>query len=155
MTTPTLASMLAPVSTFVNGLDLSKPADAEARLAKEFPPEGPFVAAVRDRARAALAAGEICQKGENGMKFSRVAKPEADPGRCSIDAVHMDRAKGPFHTHLRGEVCLCLPDDATATFEGRRATWMVLPVGSRHEPRVDHGSMLILYWWPEGAVAWG
>jgi hypothetical protein len=150
-----LKPLLGSVSQFVAGLDLTRPAEAEAALIQRFPPSGAEVTALSAAARAALAAGTICQRGEPGMKFSRVVKPEQDPGGCSIDAVHMNASKGPWHTHLKGEVCLCLPDDPAAKFEGRSATWMVLPVGSRHEPTVTDGSMLILYWWPEGAVAWG
>jgi hypothetical protein len=102
----------------------------------------------------ALKDRKICFRGEPGMTFSRVVKPEADVGGCSIDAVHMTNSVGPVHTHLKGEVCLCFPTDKNAKFEGRSATWMVLPPGSRHCPTVTDGSMLILYWWPEGAVAW-
>ncbi len=149
-----LKSLLAPVSRRVKTLDLSKPAEAEAILNREFPPTGPAVGAIAAAARAALSAGTICHRGDPGMRFSRVVKPEADEGGCSIDAVHMASSSGPVHTHTKGEVCLCLPEDASATFEHRRETWMVLPPGSRHVPTVRDGTMLILYWWPEGAVAW-
>jgi hypothetical protein len=150
-----LLPLLAPVSRFVATLDLKDASAAEARLRSAFPPGGAEVQAIARAAREALTQGSICQRGEPGLRYSRIAKPELDPGGCSIDVVHMDRSQGPFHTHLRGEVCLCLPDDPAATFEGRRETWMVLPEGSRHQPTVDHGAMLILYWWPGGAVAWG
>lgn len=150
-----LNTLLAEVSIFVPTLDLTQPAAAEAALEARFPARGPQVAALRAAAEAAVAAGSICNKGEGALKYSRLAKAENDPGRCSIDAVSMTDTEGPFHTHVKGEVCLCFPDDAQVTFEGRNATWMVLPVGSRHAPRVEHGHMLILYWWPGGAVLWG
>ncbi len=150
-----LTELLAPISQFVAALDLSQPAAAEAALNAQFPAEGAAVAAIRAAANAALADGSICNKGEGALKYSRVAKPEQDAGRCSIDAVSMTSTSGPFHTHIKGEACLCFPDNAQVTFEGRNATWMVLPVGSRHAPRVENGHMLILYWWPGGAVAWG
>jgi hypothetical protein len=150
-----LKSLLAPVSKVVVQLDLTQPPAAEAELNRQFPPAGAVVEALATAAREALAAGTICQRGEPGMKFSRVLKPEQDVAGCSIDAVYMNSSKGPWHTHLKGEVCLCLPDSPSAQFEGRSAAWMVLPVGSRHEPTVTGGAMLILYWWPEGAVAWG
>jgi hypothetical protein len=89
------------------------------------------------------------------MRFSRVVKPKDDVAGCSIDAVHMDSSEGPGHRHPKGEVCLCIAESEEATFEGRRAKWLVLPPGSHHRPRVEHGAMLILYWLPEGAVEWG
>jgi len=156
MSAPTAAdftALLAPISRFVATLDLANTAAAEAALAREFPPAK--VDAIAVAARAALASGAICGRGEPGMRFSRVAKPENDAGACSIDAVHMTNAAGPVHTHTKGEVCLCLADSGTPTFEDRSATWIVMPPGSRHVPEVKRGSMLILYWWPQGAVAWG
>jgi hypothetical protein len=150
-----LKDLLAPISRMVATLPLDDAAAAERALEAAFPAQGPAVAAITAAAKAALAAGTICNKGEGAMKFSRLAKPEQDPGKCSIDAVSMTSVAGPFHTHVKGEVCLCIPDSNTVTFEGRNATWMVLPVGSRHAPTVVGGHMLILYWWPDGAVAWG
>lgn len=149
-----LKSLLAPISTFVATLDLEDAGLAEQALAHRFPPEGEEVSAVTSAALAALKAGTICQKGEGALKFSRIAKPEADPGHCSIDAVWMDSSVGPVHTHLKGEVCLCIALAGTPNFEGRTDRWMVLPPKSRHNPTVKNGTMLILYWWPDGAVAW-
>lgn len=150
-----LKTLLEPVSRFVISLDLEDAAGAEAALNEAFPPESEGVTALVEAAGAELSAGGICHRGEEGMRYSRVLKPEQDVAGCSVDAVLMKDSKGPFHTHDRGEVCLCIPREGTPTFEGRQATWMVLPPGSRHQPTVQGGEMLILYWWPEGAVTWG
>jgi uncharacterized protein DUF4863 len=150
-----LNSLLAPVSRLVAALDLADAPAAEAALARQFPPGSEGIRRIEESARSALAAGSICTRGEPGMRFSRVIKPQDDIAGCSIDAVHMTNAAGPAHTHTRGEVCLCFPDSGSPTFERRCATWMVLSPGSRHVPEVKGGSMLILYWWPDGAVAWG
>jgi hypothetical protein len=149
-----LHEALAPVSRLVATLDLSKTEEAEATLTQTFPPSGKEVERLRSLALESLKDGKICFRGEPGMTFSRVLKPEADAGGCSVDAVHMTDTQGPVHTHLKGEVCLCIPTKQAPTFEGRSATWMVLPPGSRHRPTVAGGTMLILYWWPGGAVAW-
>ncbi|NRA95045.1 MAG: DUF4863 family protein [Planctomycetes bacterium] len=149
-----LKSLLEPVSRLVTTLDLSHTAAAEAALAAAFPEDGDCVRGIEANARSGVENGTVCHRGEDRMRFSRIVKPEADVTNCSIDAVYMTDAKGPRHSHTKGEVCLCFPDDDAATFEGRRATWMVLPPGSTHEPTVAGGSMLILYWWPDGAVAW-
>jgi hypothetical protein len=149
-----LKSLLEPVSLFVATLDLDDAEAAEAALNAQFPPQDSVVLAIDVAAREALASGAICHRGEDPVRFSRVAKPDGDPGGCSIDAVHMINGVGPAHVHTEGEVCLCIPLDGHPTFDGESKTWMVLPKGSRHAPRVEGGTMLILYWWPRGAVAW-
>ncbi len=149
-----LKPLLDPISEFVATLDASDPAACEAALNERFPADGEAVTALRDAAYAAAEAGTLCDRGEPGMRFSRVAKPDATPGGASIDAVLMEDAAGPPHTHPNGEFCLCL-GDGRSTFEDRTDTWIVLPKGSRHVPTVKEGRMLILYWLPEGAVTWG
>lgn len=150
-----LKSLLAPISTLVPTLDLSDPNSAEAALRHAFPPASDAVAAIERAARAALAAGAIAHRGEAPMRFSRVIKPEADAGGAAVDCVYMEDCAGPAHTHPNGEVVLCFPDAPGATFDGRADTWVVLPPASRHTPTVAGGSMLLLYWLPEGAVVWG
>lgn len=150
-----LKSLLEPISRTVPELDLSDAAAAEAALNERFPPDSAEIASIREAAFAALAAGEIAERGEPGMKWGRLSKPEETPGGCSIDVVYMSDSAGPPHTHTKGEVCLCFGESDTATFEGRGDTWIVMPAGSRHVPTVASGSMLILYWLPDGAVEWG
>jgi hypothetical protein len=149
-----LKSLLAPISKFVVTLDLADAAAAEKKLNAQFPPSSPAIQQIRGAAEAALKAGAICNRGEANMKFSRVVKPPDDAAGCSIDAVYMHDSTGPVHTHTLGEVCLCFPQSGTPQFEGRGETWVVMHSGSRHAPRVNGGAMLILYWWPQGAVAW-
>lgn len=150
-----LTDLLEPISLFVPELDLSDAADAERRLNERFPPGSTELSAIGRAAFEAVAAGLIAERGEPGMKWGRVSKPGATPGGCSIDAVHMKDSSGPPHTHDTGEVCLCLPENQGASFEDRSETWVVMPAGSRHVPTVRNGSMLILYWIPEGKVTWG
>ena len=147
-----LKTLLAPISTFVKGLDLSDAKVAEAALNAKFPPA--TTTPIRAAALQALAAGTICDKENGGIKFSRVSKPKDDPGGCSIDAVFMRDCAGPVHTHTKGEACLCFATEGKPAFDGRTETWVVMRSGSRHMPTVQGGAMLILYWWPEGAVEW-
>lgn len=149
-----LKALLAPISRAVKSMDLTDIRSAEEQLNRLFPPSSPEIQQIRDAAFAALAAGSICNRGEAGMKFSRIVKPQEDAGGCSIDAVWMENSAGPVHTHTKGEVCLCFHQSGTPKFEGRGETWIVMHAGSRHVPTVTGGSMLIIYWWPEGAVAW-
>lgn len=149
-----LKSLLAPISIFVKGLDLEDPKAAEDALNRKWPANSAEATALRTAALDALKAGTICNRENAGVKFSRVLKPEHDAGGCSIDAVFMKDCSGPVHTHTKGEVCFCIPTDGKPAFEGRTDTWVVMRTGSRHMPTVKGGTMLILYWWPEGAVAW-
>jgi hypothetical protein len=149
-----LKSLLSPISQLVTKLDLTDAVKAEAELNRAYPPGSPAVEAIRAAAEAARKAGTIADRGEPNMKFSRVVKPKDDVAGCSIDAVYMHDSSGPVHTHTLGEVCLCIPAEGTPLFEGRDATWIVMPAGSRHVPTVKGGAMLILYWWPQGAVEW-
>lgn len=150
-----LASMLAPISRRVSSLDLSDARAAEQELHRSFPPDSEDMRRLAGEVHKAAAEGRICDRGEEGLRYSRVLKPEQDQAGCSVDAVLMEDSAGPPHTHTKGEVCLCLPESGEARFEGRSDPWIVLPPGSRHVPRVEGGRMLILYWWPEGAVKWG
>lgn len=150
-----LKTLLTPISRFVPELDLGNAAAAEAALNERFAPDSEEIASIRAAAFAALEAGEIAERGEEGMKWGRLSKPQDTPGGSSIDVVYMSDSSGPAHTHTKGEVCLCFGESESATFENRSETWVVMPSGSRHEPTVRGGSMLILYWLPEGAVQWG
>lgn len=149
-----LKTLLEPISKFVAGLDARDPAACERALTEAFPPDSDDVQAIRQAAFAAVEAGTLCNKGEPGMQFSRLSKPDETPGGCSIDAVLMENAKGPAHTHTNGEFCLCF-GEGEAKFENRPDCWVVMQSGSRHVPEVKDGRMLILYWLPEGAVVWG
>ena len=149
-----LKTALEPISTLVPTLDLNDVVGAEHELETRFPSDGPDMMRLKSLAISSLEDKSICQRGEGDMTFSRVIKPEHDAGGSSVDAVCMASVEGPVHTHLKGEVCLCIPLDGSPTFEGRSSTWVVLPPGSRHRPTVKNGKMLILYWWPEGAVSW-
>ena len=149
-----LTELLEPISRLVPSLDAGDPKAAEARLNQEFPGDSERVLQIREAAMAAVEAGVLCHKGAPGMQFSRLSKPEATTGGCSIDAVLMENSAGPAHTHTLGEFCLCLPLTEGATFEDRSDVWIVMPTGSRHVPEVKLGRMLILYWLPEGAVSW-
>lgn len=149
-----LKSLLSPISKFVKTMDLTDVEKAELALNKQFPPGSAEIQQIKKLAEEALKNNIICNRGDANMKFSRVVKPQDDAGGCSIDAVFMENSSGPVHTHTKGEVCLCFPQSGNAKFEGRGETWIVMHAGSRHVPTVTDGSMLIIYWWPEGAVAW-
>ncbi len=147
------ADLLAPVTAFVATLDLSNPAAAKQRLHDKFPLGSATLQAVREGLRAGIEAGTLCTRENDGVRFSRLQKPEGE-GAWSIDLVHMN-GPGPAHTHGQGEVDLCFAVEGRATFDGQPEGWTVYPPGSWHVPTVADGVMDIVYFLPGGAIEFG
>ncbi len=141
---------LAPLLSFVGELDLTAPAECQARLQERFPLDGDELRALRHRVREGIAAGWLADREAGGIRFSRVRKAR-DETELSVDVVHMDRA-GPGHTHPSGEVDLCFAVGGEPRFDGRPEGWTVYPPGSWHVPTVHGGLMDILYFLPGGAI---
>lgn len=51
-----------------------------------------------------------------------------------------------------GEVCMVMPREPGARFDGRGAGWVVYGLGSSHRPTVAGGAALVLYMLPEGCI---
>ncbi len=128
-----------------------EPALAE-RLEREFPPGGETFRAVEAACHEAIAAGWMCAQGGPGRRFGRVI--EAGPETCglSVDVVDLDSIVGPHHRHPTGEVCMVMPVDAAARFDGAGAGWVVYEPGSAHYPTVSDGRALVLYMLPGGEI---
>lgn len=147
----TFVEALAPVFKAIEGADPSDPGLA-VRLNATLPLDGPVARAVREAAEQGVADGWLCDREAGGIRFSRPVKPGEASAGFSVDAVVMDRARGPKHTHPGGEINLCFAQDGDPRFDGRPAGWVVFPPGSTHVPTVDGGRMLILYFLPGGAI---
>jgi hypothetical protein len=148
-----LDQALAPLCATVAGLDLSQAESATAALNEAHPLH--TLETVRQLLFAARAEGWITPK-EAGPSclFGRLAKATDATHGLSIDAVDM-QGEGGEHTHPKGEVSLAYALHGEPTFDGHGPGWVVLPAGSHHTPTVTGGRMLIIYFLPEGAVAWG
>ncbi|MEZ4239631.1 MAG: DUF4863 family protein [Myxococcota bacterium] len=153
MSTPeALRAALAPLAERVATLDLADPEAAKAALDREHPVAG--LGAVREALLAGRDAGWLVPKqATETLRFGRVAKPAADLGGCSIDAVDMAGAGAP-HRHPNGEVSLCFATEGDPRFVGSPEGWVVVGPGSRHVPEVTGGRMLIVYFLPGGAMEW-
>lgn len=143
-------ALLKPVIDVVAGADWSR--DLGDELNRRFPADGEVVRAVTDACHAAIAEGWMCRHGEAPLKYGRVVKPVEETANLSIDVVDMTDIAGPMHAHPNGEVCLNMPVDAGATFDGVGAGWCVNPPGSAHKPTVKGGRALVLYLLPDGAI---
>jgi hypothetical protein len=124
----------------------------EAELNARF---GAVSAAYRDVAAAcrdAIAAGWMCNREAGGIRFGRVVKPGDATHGFSVDVVDMADIAGPHHRHPHGEIDLIMPQDASATFDGRGGGWLVYGPGTAHRPTVAGGRALVLYLLPGGAI---
>ncbi len=146
-----LLALLAPVLAEVRSLDLNDP-NAATRLAARFPLDGAVLRPVQAMVRAGVAAGWLCDRENDSVKFSRVQK--GAPGGWSVDAVHM-QGPGAGHAHPAGEVDLCFAVSGAPRFDGHAPGWAVYPPGTWHVPTVAGGVMDILYFLPEGKITFG
>ena len=136
---------------FAQGLDLSDPPGACASLERHFPFSGERVSSLGAALCRAKEAGQICDKGTEDLRYSRLFKASDDTSHLSADAVWM-RVPGPHHAHPQGEIDLCFATEGTPLFDGRPPGWTVYPPGSSHRPTVTGGAMMILYLLPGGAI---
>lgn len=138
----------------VIGAMAGKPIDA--RLADHlntlFPPQSATFQAIEKACHQAIAAGWMCAQGVPARRFGRVIEPSAANDHFSVDVVDLTAFVGPHHRHPKGEICLVMPVDATARFDGNPAGWCVYPPGSAHHPTVTAGRALVLYLLPDGLI---
>jgi hypothetical protein len=94
----------------------------------------------------------MCDREAGGIRYGRVTRPSESAGPFSVDVVHMDDCRGPYHVHPEGEIDMIMPLTGDARFDGAGAGWMVYEPGSAHHPTVRGGSALVLYLLPAGKI---
>jgi len=142
---------LEPLLKVVADPDLSDPAAAADKLDKIFPLQGSMVQDIRQELEQAYGRGEVCQRGEPPVQWSRLWKGSEETLGISADCVLMS-GPGPRHRHPNGEVDLCFRVDGQPTFDGHPEGWVVYGPDSTHVPTVTDGEMFILYLLPGGAI---
>jgi hypothetical protein len=142
--------LLQPLFKTIAGATIDK--TLEDRLNRDFPADGAFFARIEQACHAAIKQGWMCKHGDDGRRFGRVIKPSAEPGDLSVDVVQLNNVAGPHHAHPTGEVCMVMPQDDEATFDGHAAGWCVYAPGTAHYPTVRGGDALVLYLLPEGQI---
>lgn len=147
-----LLRALTPVLELVRTLDLQSSSAAVTTLRERFPLDGEVLAEVRALLREGVRDGWLCERENEGIRFSRLQKAVGDD--VSIELVHMDKA-GPGHVHPNGEVDLCFAVSGTPRFCGHEPGFTVYPPASWHIPVVDGGAMDIIYFLPKGAIEFG
>ncbi|HMR81389.1 MAG TPA: DUF4863 family protein [Polyangiaceae bacterium] len=146
---PALLEALQPLLAIIKTVDPTDP-NAAATLSQALPPDSAQMAQLKALVRQGVEAGWLCDRENDGIRFSRVHKA-AGADDWGIDAVHMNKP-GPGHTHPNGEVDLCFAVSGSPTFDGKAPGWTVYPPGSWHVPTVSGGVMDILYFLPGGAI---
>jgi hypothetical protein len=132
-----------------------QPLDAalEERLNRAHAAGSPMYEAIFTACRDAIAAGWMCNREADGIRFGRVIKPGPQTHGFSVDVVDMNDCAGPHHLHPRGEIDLVMPlAGPAAAFDGQGAGWKVYGPASAHVPTVRGGRALVLYLLPEGAI---
>ncbi len=144
------AQLMASITARIGGRPLD--ATLEAELNRALPADGAVVRSVVDACRDGIAAGWMCSREHAGIRYGRVVKPGPATHGYSVDVVEMDDVAGGHHRHPNGEIDLIMPIDATATFDGRGAGWLVYEPGTAHVPTVTGGKAWVLYLLPQGAI---
>lgn len=150
MTADAFRTLMLPVTRAIAG----RPVDRALadHLNATFPGDGEVVRAIEAACHQAIAAGWMCSQGDEGRRFGRVVEPDAETEQLSVDVVDLTEVVGPLHRHPTGEVCLVMPVDAGAKFDGKGRGWCVYGPGSAHRPTVRGGRALVLYLLPEGKI---
>ena len=142
--------LLQPLTTAVAGRTFDS--ELQNELERQFPATGDWFGEVEVACHAAIEAGWMCSQGGEGRRFGRVIEAMPDTGDLSVDVVDLVDIVGPHHVHPNGEICMVMPQDATATFDHGGAGWQVNTPGSAHRPTVRDGRALVLYLLPGGAI---
>lgn len=121
-------------------------------LNTNFPRNGEAFLAIEAACHAAIAAGWMCAEGSEGRRFGRVIEPVGETHDLSVDVVDLQDIVGPHHRHPHGEICMVMPVDEEARFNGHPRGWCVFEPESDHYPTVRGGRSLVLYMLPEGEI---
>lgn len=144
------ASLIADLTESIAGRSLDK--RLERDLNDKLPAEGPVYREMLLSCQLAIAAGWMCNREADGIKYGRVIKHSPATHGFSVDVVDMQPVAGPHHAHPNGEIDLIMPLEPAAKFDGRGAGWLVYGPGSAHGPTVTDGRALVLYLLPQGAI---
>ena len=142
--------LLQPVTDYIAGKEINQ-ALGEA-LNRKFSPASELFESIEEACHQAMASGWMCVEGGQGRRFGRVIEPSDETGGLSVDVVDLTNIVGPHHRHPAGEICMVMPVDEHACFDGYGRGWCVNEPGSEHRPTVTDGQALVLYMLPEGKI---
>jgi hypothetical protein len=136
----------------IDAVDAADGMAAAATLNRRLPFDGPVVGRIRTLCAQGVDAGWLLPRAAGpNVRFGRLAK---DLGGYAVDCVWMKDGSGVGHTHTKGEINMCFAWEGTPRFDGHPPGWVVFAPGSHHVPTVTGGTMLFVYFTPDGAVVW-
>jgi hypothetical protein len=150
MTPEQFTTLMHPIIDAIAGRPVDR--SLAEHLEAAFPGDGPAVAAIEAACHQGIADGWMCSQGGEGRRFGRVIQATAASRDLSVDVVDLTEIVGPHHRHPNGEICLVMPVDGAARFDGHGRGWCVFRAGSAHRPTVKGGRALVLYLLPGGAI---
>ena len=148
-----LLEALSPILNDLAEIDHHAPGALDC-LTGTWPIHGEALQQIRKLVIEGIEAGWFAPRGEEGMKWGRLAKSSPETRDYSVDGVLMQQP-GPGHTHPNGEIDLCFAIDGDPRFDGHPEGWVVYGPNSWHTPTVSGGTMAILYFLPNGAISFG
>lgn len=143
-------ALIMPIADAIDGRPVNSALADE--LERRFPPGSKLFKDIEAACHAAIKAGWMCNQGGEGRRFGRVIQATPVTHDLSVDVVDLKDIVGPHHKHPNGEVCMVMPIDGAAKFDGKGAGWKVYKPGSAHRPTVTGGEALVLYLLPHGAI---
>ncbi|HJP21893.1 MAG: DUF4863 family protein [Alphaproteobacteria bacterium] len=150
MTVEEFRDLIRPIAAIILGKPLG--AQLADEMNNRFPSDSPTFRAIEGACRQAIKAGWMCSEGGDGRRFGRVIEAGPLTSGLSVDVVDLEDTSSPHHRHPTGEICLIMPQNAAARFDGHGAGWCVFEPGSAHTPTVTEGRALVLYMLPEGRI---
>ncbi|CAG4915018.1 4-hydroxylaminobenzoate lyase [Paraburkholderia saeva] len=150
MSPDTFRTLIGGVTSRIASRPLGQ--DLARWLNTEYPASGTAWAELADACCTGVKEGWLCDGEAGGIRYGRIFKALPETHGFSVDVVSMTDIAGPHHVHPNGEIDLIIPLTEGATFDGHPAGWCVYEPGSAHRPTVAHGSALVLYLLPEGAI---
>lgn len=150
MSPDTFRTLIAGVTSRIEARPLDQ--DLAGWLNAEYPAAGAAWAELADACCNGVKESWLCEREAGGIRYGRIFKALPETHGFSVDVVSMTDIAGPHHVHPNGEIDLIIPLTQGATFDGHPAGWCVYGPGTAHRPTVAHGSALVLYLLPEGAI---
>lgn len=150
MTRDDFQALISDLTSQLEGVALDD--ELAVQLNKVFPAGSPTFNSIFEACREGVAAGWMCEREADGIRFGRVFKATPELHGFSVDVVEMKDCVGPHHVHPNGEIDLVMPLEGDARFDGQSAGWKVYGPGSAHRPTVRGGRAYVLYLLPQGAI---
>ena len=147
-----LLEALQPILDFLG--ESSIDSSLQPALQKMFPLHNPTMKEIKKLVLEGITSGWLCPRAGKDLTYGRLTKANVNTNNFGIDTVDMV-GSGPGHTHPNGEVDLCFTVEGNPLFDGNPEGWTVYEKDTWHIPTVSGGRMAILYFLPEGAIAFG